>query len=487
MRMLMNNTERSASLPGSPVTRSADLGGRHPQTPRRRWLADLAWLPGQGLSRDVLLEAEGDRFTSVTPLTSATPPGAERLHGLTLPGFANAHSHAFHRVLRGTTQAASGTFWTWRERMYEVAARLDPDSYLSLARAVYAEMALAGISCVGEFHYLHHQPDGRPYADPNAMGRALIQAAADAGLRITLLDTCYLAGGLDRTGVLPLVGPQVRFGDGDGARWAERAEALGPDERGMLAPHARSGAAIHSVRAVPPEHMHPVAAWASRRGDPLHVHMSEQVAENEACQAVYGVSPARLLYDENVLGPRTTVVHATHVGSAELELLGGSQVFACLCPTTERDLGDGLAPARPLAAAGCALTLGSDSHAVIDILEEARGVEYCERLASRSRGHFTADALLQAATCAGHTSLGWPDAGEITPGARADLVTVSLDSIRTAGAAGAAALEAAVFAATAADIRAVVISGRDVVRDGLHLRFPDVPAELSRTIRAILT
>jgi formiminoglutamate deiminase len=420
----------------------------------------------------------------VTP--GSPPSGAERLTGLTLPGFANAHSHAFHRALRGVTQADRGTFWTWRERMYEVAGRLDPDGYLALARAVYAEMTLAGISCVGEFHYLHHQPGGRPYADPNAMGRALIQAAAEAGLRITLLDTCYLAGGLDQSGLLPLAGPQVRFGDGDGAKWAARAEALGPDEHGMLAPHARAGAAIHSVRAVPPEHMHPIVAWAARHTAPLHIHLSEQRAENDACQAVYGVSPTRLLYDEDVLGPRTSVVHATHLGAADLRLLGGSQTYACLCPTTERDLGDGLAPARPLASAGCGLTLGSDSHAVIDILEEARGVEYAERLARRSRGHFTAEALLKAATVAGHASLGWPDAGAITPGSRADLVTVSLDSIRTAGSTGDLALEAAVFAASSADIRSVVISGRDVVRDGVHQLVPDVPGDLSRTIRAAL-
>ena len=197
---------------------------------KRRWLADLAWLPGQGVCREVLLEADGDHFTTVTP-AAPSAPDAERLRGLTLPGLANAHSHAFHRALRGTTQADRGTFWTWRERMYEVAARLDPDSYLALARAVYAEMALAGITCVGEFHYVHHQPDGTPYADPNAMGHALIQAAAEAGLRITLLDTCYLSGGLDKTGVLPLAGPQVRFCDGDGWRWAARAEAfgIGPD------------------------------------------------------------------------------------------------------------------------------------------------------------------------------------------------------------------------------------------------------------------
>jgi cytosine/adenosine deaminase-related metal-dependent hydrolase len=177
-------------------------------------------------------------------------------------------------------------------------------------------------------------------------------------------------------------------------------------------------------------------------------------------------------------------VHATHVDDADLELLGGERVFACLCPTTERDLGDGLAPAQALAAAGCPLTLGSDSHAVIDILAETRGVEYAERLARRARGHFTAEDLMRAATTDGHTSLGWPDAGEITPGARADLVAVSLDSVRTAGAT--AVLEAAVFAATAADVTDVVISGRDVVRGGVHLLVPDVPGELSRSIRAVL-
>jgi formiminoglutamate deiminase len=449
----------------------------------RRWLAELAWLPAQGIRRDVLIEAEGERFTTVT--AGAGPATARYLPGLTLPGFANAHSHAFHRALRGGTQADHGTFWTWRERMYQVAARLEPDSYLRLARAVYAEMALAGVTCVGEFHYLHHQGDGRPYPDPNAMGRALIQAAAGAGLRMTLLDTCYLAGGLAGGRMLPLSGPQVRFGDGDATRWAARAAGLGFDQHGMITPHVKAGAAIHSVRAVPRDQMHPVVAWAHRCGAPLHVHMSEQQAENDACRALYGVSPARLLYDADVLGPRTTVVHATHVDAGDLERLGGCHVFACLCPTTERDLGDGLAPGWALTAAGCTLTLGSDSHAAVDMLAEARGVEYAERLARRSRGHFTADALLRAATCDGHASLGWPDAGEIAPGARADLVTISLDSVRTAGAENLAA-EAAVFAATAADVRDVVIGGRDVVRDGTHLLVDDVPGELARSIRAVL-
>jgi len=481
----------------------------------RRWHAELAWLPGQGVCRDVLIEASGERFTAVT-VGAGPADGAERLRGLTLPGFANAHSHAFHRALRGVTQAGRGTFWTWRERMYSVASRLDPDSYLKLARAVYAEMALAGVSCVGEFHYLHHQPGGVPYTDPNAMGQALLTAADEAGLRMTLLDTCYLAGGLSRDGVVPLDGVQLRFGDSDGFGWAARVSSLRLDPHGMISPHARAGAAIHSVRAVPPEQMGPVVAWAHRYGAPLHAHLSEQLAENEASVAVYGVSPTRLLYDEQALGPRTSVVHATHVSARDVRLLGGSQVYACICPTTERDLGDGLATSWSLAAAGCRLTLGSDSHAVIDMFEEARGAEFCERLARQSRGVFTAPSLLGAMTCDGHASLGWPDAGEIAPGAWADLVTVSLDSVRTAipapaasgvgapasafgasagasapaafgaSAASDAGAEAAVFTATAADVRHVVISGRDVVRDGTHLLVPDVPAELSAAITAVL-
>jgi formiminoglutamate deiminase len=450
---------------------------------KRRWHAELAWLPGRGVCRDVLIEASGDRFSSVAV---EVPAGdAVRLRGLTLPGLANAHSHAFHRALRGVTQADKGTFWTWRETMYSVAARLGPDSYLRLARAVYAEMALAGVSCVGEFHYLHHQVGGRPYEDPNAMGRALIEAASAAGLRMTLLDTCYLAGGLDRDGgVVPLAGTQLRFGDVDGYGWAKRMTAFGLDAHGMVSPHVRVGAAIHSVRAVPPEQMGPVVAWAHLRGAPLHVHLSEQLAENEASVAVYGVSPTRLLYDEEALGPRTSAVHATHLSAADLALLGGSQTFACLCPTTERDLGDGLAPASELVDAGCKLTLGSDSHAVIDMFEEARGVEYCERLTRQSRGVFGASDLLTAATSDGHASLGWPDAGEIAPGAWADLVPLSLDSRRTAGSGATYAAEAAVFAATAADVRDVVISGRDVVRDGVHLHVADVPGELAAAIGA---
>jgi formiminoglutamate deiminase len=481
----------------------------------RAWHAEFAWLPGVGVLPDVLIEAAGDRFTRITPRAApdALPAGAVRLAGLTMPALANAHSHAFHRALRGVTEEGRGTFWTWRERMYQVAARLEPGNYRELARAVYAEMTLAGIGCVGEFHYVHHAPDGTPYADPNAMGRALIEGAADAGLRITLLDACYLSGGLDPAGwSLPLTGPQLRFGDGTAQAWAKRISLLGADEHGMLGPSARVGAAIHSVRAVPPDQMATVAAWTHATGAPLHMHLSEQVAENNACLAAYRCTPAALLYDAGVLGPRTTVVHGTHLTSADIRLLGDSEVFACVCPTTEADLADGIGPFGALATAGCRLTVGSDSQAVIDLFEEARRIEMYERLASRERGHFTAEALGTAVTWDGHASLGWPDAGEIAPGSLADLVTVTLDSPRLAGAVrpdrtgerpvpdqlgqagqpGGAAepdlalLEAVIFAASPADVRNVVIGGRDVVVDGRHLLVGDVPAELSSAVRAVL-
>ena len=222
--------------PLDPANRSTPAGPSR----TRRWHAELAWLPSHGVMPDVLIEAIGDRFTAVTPgVSAAQAAGVPRLRGLTLPGLANAHSHAFHRALRGITQASRGTFWTWRERMYEVAGRLDPARYLALARAVYAEMALAGITCVGEFHYLHHDQGGVPYGDPNEMSRALIEAAGQAGIRITLLDTCYLSGGLDAAGQgLPLAGPQLRFGDGDSERWAARVSALGADQHGWLGPGA---------------------------------------------------------------------------------------------------------------------------------------------------------------------------------------------------------------------------------------------------------
>ncbi len=432
------------------------------------------------MAADVLIEAADDRFTTITSGVPA-PADAMRLPGLTLPGLANAHSHAFHRALRGRVQAGAGSFWTWREQMYAVAARLDPVSYRALARAVYAEMALAGISCVGGFHYLHHGPDGMPYPEPNAMGDALIAAAADAGIRITLLDACYLTGGIGE----PLKGPQVRFGDGSAGNWQRRVDALlaavGKNGRS----HARVGAAVHSVRAVPREQIRAVADWARQHRTPLHVHLSEQPAENEACQTAYDRTPTQLLAESHALGARTVAVHATHLTAEDIHLLGATMTGVCMCPTTERDLADGIGPACELARAGSPICLGSDQHAVIDLFEEARAVELDERLRTNRRGNWRAGELLTAATSNGHYGLGWPEAGRLEPGSYADLVTITLDSVRTAGVAAEFAAEAAVFAASAADVQYVVVSGREVVKDGRHQLVGDVPAALAGAIAAV--
>ncbi|MEN3307416.1 MAG: hypothetical protein V7603_3618 [Micromonosporaceae bacterium] len=441
------------------------------------WWAEYAWLPA-GLASGVLVEVDGERIAAVRP-DSPAPAGAVRLAGLTLPGLANAHSHAFHRALRARAQAGRGTFWTWRDLMYTVAGTLDPDRYLALARAVYAEMALAGITCVGEFHYVHHAPGGTPYRDPTVMAAALVAAAGQAGIRITLLDTCYLAGGVGQ----PLAGPQARFGDGDAERWAARASTV--EDAVRAEGHARVGAALHSVRAVPPEQMPVVVAWAAQRGAPLHLHLSEQPAENEACLAAYGATPTRVLADAGALAQRTTAVHATHLTAADIDALGSSRTRICMCPTTERDLADGIGPARALAGAGSPLALGSDSHAVIDLFEEARAVELDERLRTGARGHWPAADLLRAATVDGHAALGWPAAGRIEPGCLADLVTVALDTPRTAGFEPATAAESAVFAATAADVRHVLVGGRFVVRDGRHQLIEDVAGALRHGIAGV--
>ncbi|MEV7277932.1 formimidoylglutamate deiminase [Streptomyces sp. NPDC093111] len=438
------------------------------------WL-EHAWL-GTNVEPGVALDVSADgRIAAVRTGADTPPPGAVVLRGLTIPGLANAHSHAFHRALRGTVQVGSGTFWTWREIMYTIAQRLTPDSYFTLARAVYAEMALAGITNVGEFHYLHHAPGGTPYADPNAMGEALIAAAGEAGIRITLLDTAYLSSGF---GAAPEQ-HQLRFTDGTADAWAERVSAL--KERDGV----RVGAAIHSVRAVPADQLATVADWARGHQAPLHVHLSEQTAENDACLAAHGMTPTQLLAEHGVLGARTTGVHNTHLTDTDIALIGGSSTGTCMCPTTERDLADGIGPAVALQRAGSPLSLGSDSHAVIDLLEEARAMELDERLRTRTRGHWTAAALLRAATADGHAALGRPDAGTLEPGALADFTTLTLDSVRTAGPVARLGAETAVFAATAADVHHVVVGGRAIVQDGVHTSVPDVGAALAHAIKAL--
>jgi formiminoglutamate deiminase len=438
------------------------------------WHAELALLPS-GVAARVLIEVEGERISALTPDTDP-PPTAFRLPGLTIPGLANAHSHAFHRALRGRTHQMGGDFWSWRRRMYELAGRLNPDSYLALATAVYAEMALAGVTAVGEFHYLHHDPEGRRYGDPNEMGLALAAAAAEAGIRLTLIDTCYLRGDLKGR---PLEGTQVRFGDGDASAWADRVGKL------EVGPSLRIAAGIHSVRALHPGAMRLVASWAAKRSAPLHLHLSEQRAENDECLAVTGLSPAALADRCGVLGPRTTAVHATWLSDDDIRRLGATRTTVCMCPTTERDLADGIGPAAALAAAGSGLCVGSDSHAVIDLFEELRAVELDERLATGRRGHHRPAALLAAGTGVGMAAIGWGEAGRLEAGALADFTTLDLGSPRLAGTRPKDLIDHVVFAATAADVTHVVVAGRPVVEQRRHLGLGDVGQALAKAIKAL--
>jgi formiminoglutamate deiminase len=427
------------------------------------YLLERAWVDG-AVRDDVLVEIEDGRFSRVDVVEFPRPTGeTRRLAGLTIPGLANSHSHAFHRALRGRTQRGSGTFWTWRDQMYDVAARLDPDSYRELATVTFREMVASGITTVGEFHYLHHQPDGTPYDDPNAMGRAVLDAADAAGIRITLLDTCYLTAGIGR----PPEGVQRRFSDGDVDGWGERLDGLDAPRDDV-----RIAGAYHSVRAVPRDQMR------TRTASPLHIHLSEQVAENDECLAAYGLTPTQVFAEAGHLTHHNSLVHATHLTDDDVRLIGEARSYVAFCPTTERDLGDGIGPGPALRDAGARLTLGSDSHAVIDLFEEMRALELDERLASQQRGHWTAAQLLEAATR--HDALGWDDAGRIAVGCRADLVTLDTASPRTAGTG--ADEHTAVFAASAADVMQVVVDGRVVFRQGDREQLGrDLAATIDRT------
>jgi formiminoglutamate deiminase len=420
------------------------------------------------------MEVKEGRFASVTPGVTVPPPGTERLPGLTMPGMANTHSHAFHRALRARTHERAGSFWTWRERMYEVAARLDPVAYERLARAVYAEMALAGFTAVGEFHYLHHGPGGVPYSDPNEMGRAVIQAAAGSGIRLTLLDALYLQGGFGT----PLAGPQLRFGDGDADGWATRVSQLADGDR------LRIGAAVHSVRAAAADQITIAAGWAAERGLQLHTHVSEQEAEQRDCLERLGRSPLAVLGDAGALGPRFTAVHGNHFAASDISLLASSGGGLCACPTTERDLGDGIGPFHAVHAAGVPISVGTDSHAVIDGFEEVRALEMDSRSASEQRGRFSPHVLAEAVTARGMAAIGW-DAGALELGRLADFVNIRMDGVRTAGV-NAALVASVIFAASADDVHTVVVGGEPVVLEGRHLLVPDAATELDEAVRTLV-
>ena len=437
--------------------------------------AQWAWRGGEEAIANVRITVSNGVISNVEDGVDAQASDV-CIAGVVMPGLVNAHSHAFHRALRGRTHGGSGDFWSWRTPMYEIANRLTPETYGELAAMTFAEMALSGITGVGEFHYIHHQADGTKYTNPNEMGLAMVEASKRAGIRMALLDVAYLHGGLDKPEPLA---EQKRFSDGTIDSWLDRVDALGEGGEGWTV-----GMAPHSVRAVHPSELEEVVA--NRHGKVVHVHVSEQPAENAACIASTGKTPTQVLADAGLLGRHFTAVHATHLTATDISLLGSSHSGVCMCPTTERDLADGVGPASSLSAGGAVLSLGSDSNAFIDLFEEARAVETDERLVTGKRGVHSPASLLIAATTGGATALGWGQYG-IQIGAPADFIALSLDSVRLASFDAAHAAAHIVHSASPADVSDVWVGGCQIVQDHQHLAVSDVVGGLRRAIASVVT
>lgn len=395
-------------------------------------------------------------------IAAEPPPGAPtiKLPGRALfPGLVNAHSHAFQRVLRARTErvANGDDFWAWRELMYRAASTLDPEQLHAVSRLAFVEMALAGITAVGEFHYVHHQPGGQPYADVHELARAVVRAARDAGLRIVLLRVAYARAGY-QVAPNPL---QSRFIEPDVDTYLSRTESLRFDDR-----LATVGLAPHSVRAVPREWLEAIA----KRPGVTHIHVAEQPAEVVACRAEHGLHPVELLEEVGLL--HATAVHAIHLEPGHEQKLRS----VCACPTTEANLGDGVVPADVLLGAGVKISLGSDSQARIALLEEARLLEDNLRLVRRRRAVLDGPPglgarLLACATEHGAAALGL-ETGTLRPGAPADFFTLGVDSVTEA-----------VFGQ--APVRDVAVQGRLVVRDGQHELYEEAKRGFAAVLRAL--
>ena len=430
-------------------------------------LPDLAWIGGEfRRGRALDLGADGT-IAGVRPALSGE--AGLRLSGKALlPGFVDAHSHAFQRAIRGRTQhvgvGGPADFWTWREEMHAVAARLGPEEVEAVARMAFVDLALAGVTAVGEFHYLHHGPDGARYAQPDELALRVVAAAGAAGITAVLLRTSYARAGPGRP-----PGPrQLRFIDRSPEEGMAAVERLAG--RGV-----RVGVAAHSLRALPLDWVRALSGFARARGLPFHVHAAEQPRELEDCVAEHGATPVALLAREGLLDPRTTLVHAVHLDAAEVAAIGAARATVCACPTTERDLGDGVVPAAALLAAGASLALGTDSHVLASPLENARELEQHLRLVTGRRAVLAeeggpddvAGRLLHAATAAGARSLGLA-AGELRAGAAADLIAIDLDDPSVCGARDEDLAATVVFSAARSAVSDVWVGGRRIVAARRH-------------------
>ena len=438
----------------------------------QRFAASYVLVDGE-FRRDHAISVRNGEIVDVGPVTVGST--IEHLGDVALiPGLVNAHSHAFQRAIRGRTEKIDPAhpdddFWTWRDQMYRVMAQLGPDEIYAVSRWTFLEMLLSGITTVGEFHYVHHQPDGTPYDDPNELAHRVIAAARDVGIRIALLRVAYRRGG-HRRDIAP---EQRRFVDDDDETLLARVDAL----RSGYAedPLVTFGLAPHSIRAVDRDTLI-AASGAARAWDlPLHIHACEQRREIEESIAEYGLRPIEVFEELGMLDDRLTLVHATHLSDAELDLLASRRPTVCACPTTERNLGDGFLPAAELVRRRVPIALGSDSHTNIDLWEDARCVEYHERLRAERR-----NVLAGAAGTATTAEVVWPmlaqhgaralrlPVGALEVGRRADFVALDLNHPTLVGADEHSLLADICLSMTPDAVRDVWVDGKPVVCDREH-------------------
>jgi formimidoylglutamate deiminase len=433
---------------------------------------ELLYSNGRFIAKGAVLVSQDGQFLNVPErLDIATTQIVDLPGKALLPGFVNVHSHSFQRLIRGKSESrvVSGKdFWSWRGTMYHAASQLDPQDVYDVARMAFFEMLLAGTTTVGEFHYLHNAPNGQPYDDPNLLSKQVIAAARSVGIRIVLLRTAYLRSGFE----LPRDPGQMRFFESTDA-FLENMSALMRD--GSASPsEVRFGVALHSIRAVPLPDLRKIATWTRENKLPIHMHVAEQIAENTACLREYGLTPVELLNRNRLLGPDFTAVHTIHVTSDEIAMLADSNATICSCPTTERNLGDGIIAADDVMLAGIRIALGSDSQAQIDPLEDARELDYHLRLEQQERAILDqisakplASRLFDCATVHGGQALGLPGEG-LTPGSFADFFTVDLNDASIAGHSAEDLLPILVFSLNRSAIRDVVVNGRFILRDQRH-------------------
>ncbi len=447
------------------------------------YFADHIWLP-HGWGEKVRVDVGAGRLLEVAE--SAEREGAEYLGRYVLPGMPNLHSHAFQRAMAGLAERQTNpedSFWTWRETMYAFAGRIGPDELRAIAAQLYVEMLKAGYTHVCEFHYLHHQLDGKPYADPATMSLALIEAAREAGIGLTLLPVLYMTGGFDGR---PLSERQRRFGFEVDA-YLRLIEQLRKMENSTL----RVGVALHSLRAVPEKAMRTVLESGLVDAAPIHIHIAEQIGEVQDCLALRNARPVEWLLDHAPVDPRWCLVHATHMTSVETRRLAETGAVAGLCPTTEANLGDGLFPLKTYLDAGGAFGIGSDSQISVSPVEELRWLEYGQRLATRHRNvtvsessasvgeNLWGDALFGGAQACG------ANIGTFEASARADLIVLDDAAPQLVARDAANALDTFVFAGNANLVRHVMVNGEWAVRDGRHRDEERIAVGFRKTVESL--